>query len=29
MSAEDLVGLVITVAIALYLVASLVFPERF
>lgn len=29
MSAENLVGLVIAVAIALYLIASLVFPERF
>lgn len=29
MSAEDLVGLVIAVVIALYLIASLVFPERF
>lgn len=29
MSAENLVGLVIAVAIALYLIASLVAPERF
>jgi K+-transporting ATPase KdpF subunit len=28
-SAENLIGLVIAVAIALYLIASLVFPERF
>lgn len=29
MSAENLVGLVIAIAIALYLIASLVAPEKF
>jgi K+-transporting ATPase KdpF subunit len=29
MSAENVIGLAIAVAIALYLIATLVFPERF
>ncbi|HET6292077.1 MAG TPA: K(+)-transporting ATPase subunit F [Kribbella sp.] len=29
MSAENIVGLVVAVALVLYLVAALIFPERF